>query len=124
MKCHPSIVVVKNLSKGSRFDFCRVSVQDAVKEIKKLSTRKATQYADLPAKFLKEDSDIFRNFVCDFFNDCVGRGDFPSILKIVNITPVFKKRDRDLKDNYRPVSILLASSKVFEKLLVNKLRCL
>ena len=90
MKCHPSIAVVKNLSKGSRFDFCRVSAQDAVKEIKKLSTRKATQYADLPSKILKEDSDIFRNFVCDFFNDC----------------------------------ILPASSKVFEKLLVNKLRCL
>ena len=33
---HPSIVAIKNLNNGSRFDFCRVSVQDVVKELKKL----------------------------------------------------------------------------------------
>ena len=65
---HPSIVAIKNLNKGSRFDFCRVCVQDVVKEIKKLSTRKATQYTDLPVKILKENSDIFGNYICDFFN--------------------------------------------------------
>ena len=35
---HPSTVAIKNLNKGARFDFCRVSVQDVVKEMKKLST--------------------------------------------------------------------------------------
>ena len=65
---HPSIVAIKNLNKASRFDFSRVSVQDVVKEIKKLSTRKATQYTDLPVKILKENSDIFGNYICDFFN--------------------------------------------------------
>ena len=89
---HPSIVAIKNLNKGSRFDFCRVSVHDVVKEIKKLSTRKAAQYTDLPVKILKENSDIFGNYICDFFNDCVDRGDLPSILKIANITHVFQKR--------------------------------
>ena len=88
---HPSIVAIKNLNTGSKFDFCRVCVQDVVKEIKKLSTRKATQYTIVSVKILKENSDIFGNYFCDFFNDCVDRGDFPSILKIANITLVFKK---------------------------------
>ena len=35
---HSNIVAIKDLNKGLRFDFCRVSVQDVVKEIKKLST--------------------------------------------------------------------------------------
>ena len=114
---HPSIVAIKNLNKGSRFDFCRVCAQDVVKEMKKLSTQKVTQYTDLPVKILKENSDIFGNYICDFFNDCVNRGDFPSLLKIASITPVFKKGDRDLKDNYQLVSILPVISKIFEKLL-------
>ena len=63
---HPSIVAIKNLNKGSRFDSCRVGDQDVIKEIKKLSTRKATQYTDLPIKILKENSDIFGNYICDF----------------------------------------------------------
>ena len=44
-----------------------------------------------------------------------------SILKIANITPVFKKGDRDVKDNYRPVSILPVISKIFEKLLCKQI---
>ena len=118
---HPSIAAIKNLNKGSRFDFCRVSVRDVVKEIKKLSTRKATQYTDFPVKILKENSDIFGNYIVIFFNNFVDRGDFLPILKIANITPVFIKGDRDLKDNYRPVSILPVISKIFERLLCKQI---
>ena len=49
---HPSVIAIKNLNSGSRFDFCRVSVHDVKKEIMRLSTRKATQYSDLPVKIL------------------------------------------------------------------------
>ena len=118
---YSSIVAIKYLNKGSRFDFCRVSVQNVVKEIKKLNTRKAIQYTDLPVKILKKNSGIFGNNICDFFSDCVDRGDFPSILKIANITPVFKKGNRDLKGNYRPVSILPVCTKIFEKLLCKQI---
>ena len=96
---HSNIVAIKDLNKGLRFDFCRVSVQDAVKEIKKLSTSKATQYADFPAKILRENSDIFGNYICNFLNDCVEREDFLSISKTTNISLAFKGH-RDLKDNY------------------------
>ena len=114
---HPSIVIIQNLNKRSRFDFSRVSIQDVVEEVKKRSTRKATQYPDLPVKIIKENSNIFGNCTCNFFSN---GGDFPSILNIANITTIFKKEDRDLKDNYRPVSILPVISKVF---CINKLRC-
>ena len=113
LKCRndPNIVTIKYLNKGSRFDFCRVSLQDIVKEMKKLSTQKATQNTDFPAKVLKKNSDIFGNYICNFFNECADKEDFPSILKVANITPVFKKGDRDLKGSYRPVSILPVISK-------------
>ena len=39
------------------------------------------------------------------------KSEFPSILKLANITPVFKKVDRNSKENYRPVSILSNISK-------------
>ena len=56
---NPNVVAIKNLNSGSRFNFCRVRVHDVEKEIRRLSTRKATQYSDLPVKILKENSDIF-----------------------------------------------------------------
>ena len=36
---HPSVTAIKNLNDGSRFNFCRVSIEDVAKEIR---TRKVT----------------------------------------------------------------------------------
>ena len=48
------LLPLKILIKVEKFDFCRVSFQDVVKEIKKLSTRKATQSTDMLVKILKK----------------------------------------------------------------------
>ena len=40
---------------------------------------------------------------------------FPSYLKTTEVTPIYKKEKRDLKDNYRPVSILPVLSKLYER---------
>ena len=90
------------------------------KEIRKVDLRKATQDNDIPVRILKQNSDIFGSYICDFFNECVDKGVFQPIIKNVNITPVFKKAFRGSKGNYRPVSILPIISKIFEKLLPKK----
>ena len=118
---HPIIIAIKDFNKNSRLDFCRVSVENVVTEIKKLSTLKATQSTDLPVKILKESLDIFGSYIRDFFNYCVDKVDFPSILKLANIIPVFKKSYKGSRDNYRPVSILPVISKIFEKLLCRQI---
>lgn len=48
-------------------------------------------------------------------------GVFPTQLKRAKITPVFKKGDRTLISNYRPISILPFFSKVIEKCIVRRL---
>ena len=48
-------------------------------------------------------------------------GEFRDYLKQVNVSPIFKKDDSLDKENYRPVSILPLLSKVYEKLLYNRL---
>ena len=74
------------------FSFSNVSVADFEKEIRKIDPRKATQNTDILVRILKQNSDFFGNYICDFFNECVDKDAFPSILKNANITPVFKKR--------------------------------
>ena len=73
---HSSTIAIKDLNNTSLFSFSNVSVADAKKEIRKLDPRKATQNTDIPVRILKQSSDIFGNYICDFFNECVDKGVF------------------------------------------------
>ena len=116
-KNHPSIIAIKNARNGPSFYFCRVNVNDVRKEINRLKTRKAIQVTDIPVKILKENADLFSAYICDFLNETIRSGKFPSILKNGDITAVFKKGYKGSKENYRPVSILPIISKLFEKMI-------
>ena len=49
-------------------------------------------------------------------------GIFPDILKVGQISPIFKKGDPQQFGNYRPVSTLPVLSKIFEKLIFSDLK--
>ena len=48
------------------------------------------------------------------FQNCVDRRTFPDTWKKSNIVPVHKKDDKQMVDNYRPVSLLPILGKSFE----------
>ena len=48
-------------------------------------------------------------------------GYFPDNLKIAKVIPIFKKEDPSLCNNYRPISLLPAISKIFEKVIFKQL---
>lgn len=58
------------------------------------------QNTHIPVKILKQNADIFGNYICDFFNNCVDKDVSPTILKNANIAPIFKKGFLDFKDKY------------------------
>ena len=54
-------------------------------------------------------------------NLSLSQGVFPDELKIVNVIPLYKADDRMCFSNYLPVSLLCILSKVFEKVMYNRL---
>ena len=77
---HSSITVIRNLNIRSHFEFSFVRVARVLKEIKKLNPRKAAQTTDIPVKILKDNADIFADYICGFFNESLNCCKFPSIL--------------------------------------------
>ena len=65
------------------------------------------------------------NFSFDEQTKCVNYAltneKFPITLKNANVTPVHKKDDPTDKTNFRPLSVLLLLSKVFERVIYNQL---
>ena len=50
-------------------------------------------------------------------NICIALGIFPYILKTSKITPIYKKDNKELIENYRPVSTLPIFGKIFGKII-------
>ena len=114
---HPSILAIKRkLKSGPVFTFNHITKEDVIKEIN-LDASKASQEDDIPTKIIKENSDIFSNFLCQSFNNMIDVCIFPTSLKLANVTPVYKKGSKNSKENYRPISILPNISKIYERCL-------
>ena len=86
-------------------------------ELLKIDPKKATTGNSIPSKTLKLSADISADILQNLFNDMLSTGNFPDNMKLADITPVFKKKDPLKRENYRPVSILSAISKIFERLM-------
>ena len=120
---HPSIIAIRKKYKISEcFKFTEVDQKDIEKEILKLDVNKASQSSgDIPTKIVIENVDIFGDFICTSYNITVKSSQFYQNLKLADITSAYKKGKKDMKENYRPVSILPNLSKIFEKLVFKEM---
>ena len=55
------------------------------------------------------------------FQNILTTSTFPDAWKLANVIPIFKKDDKQLVENYRPISLLPICGKLFEKIIFNGL---
>ena len=116
---HPSILKIKlTTPENAHFSFTLTDLKSVIKEIGNLSESKSTPIESIPAKILKDNYDIIGPKIVIDFNSSIKTGIFPQNQKLADISPIFKKDLKLFKENYRPVSILPALSKISEKLML------
>ena len=94
------------------------SSEEVTAIIKNFENGKAS---DIPVSVIKRTAFFISPMLCKLYNDCMKSGVFPSCLKVGKITPIFKKGDRELLKNYRPVSTLPIFGKIFEKIICSRI---
>lgn len=86
-------------------------------KIMTLPNKKSTGSDDVPNCILKENANIISSHLVPLINESLESGVFPNTLKTTKIKPLFKKGDPKHTENYRPIALLYAFSKLFEKII-------
>ena len=68
-KDHPSILAIRSNCEKETLRFAEINIEDIKKDILKLGKSKASQHSDIPIKFIKENLDIFADFLCTYINN-------------------------------------------------------
>ncbi len=94
------------------FDCNGVEVLDILNELQN------SKSSDIPVKVIKRAAPIISPLLSSYYNIMMQAGTFPDVSKTGKVTPIFKKGDPQLLENYRPISTLPIFGKVFEKLYI------
>ena len=98
-----------------------ISPQELERAFKKLKKDKATGVDEISAEILLHTKNKIQSYLIQIFNKIFQMGYFPLQWGVATIVPLFKKGDRDLCDNYRGISLLSITSKLFTSIINNRL---
>ena len=98
------------------FSFPSVTYKEILNEINSLDTSKSTQLENILFKIIKDNADIFTNFILQNFNKCILDGKFLDQLKKHTLLLSLKKETIMIKPTTLP-----SLSKIYERLIYNQI---
>jgi len=119
-KDHPSIRVIKQHVHVNTFKFSHVNPTEVMKQIDLLDNKKSSG-GNIPTDILKGTKELICPYLTDSINSEIYDCKFSDEMKVAELIPVCKNNDSDLKENYRPISVLPAVSKNYERVLKDQI---
>ena len=90
------------------------STNEVYELIQSLDVNKSTGHDGIISRMLKSAGLAIVPSLTRLFNLCLSEGKFPASWKKADVIPPHKKNNKDVCNNYRPVSILPVVSKILE----------
>ena len=98
-----------------------VSKDGVIKLLKGLNPSKALGPDELHPRVLKELATELGPVFAHLFQQSIDTGEIPKEWSLANICPLFKKSDRSLACNYRPVSLTCVPCKLLENIVCSNI---
>jgi len=99
----------------------RASEDEIIPIIQTLKNKNCHQPYDIPLFLWRSIATNIANPITFLANQMFSTAIFPKICKLSILTPIFKKGNIDKPENYRPIAGLHNLSKIFERLMLNRI---
>ena len=115
--------VFKQLMNSSKTVLHEYALQDKELEeaFNSLKPNKSPGFDYISSSVVKFCASCLFNPLKHIFSLSLQAGTFPNGMKIARVSPIFKKREEFFFTNYRPISVLPCFSKLFERIMYNRL---
>ena len=101
--------------------FCPTDSHEILEIINKLKNKTSCAYDGISSKLLKAIKNEICHPISILVNKSLSEGVFPDELKLAKVVPIYKSKNKECIDNYRPISVLPAISKIYEKVVFKRL---
>ena len=113
----PDVIPRKVFEETDKLKNIIINENDVKRYINKLKITKSPGPDEIHAIVLKELEDIIAWPITKIFNNSFESINVPLDFKLANITPIFKKGDKKIAANYRPISLTSITGKIQESIL-------
>ncbi|KAF2343437.1 Reverse transcriptase domain, partial [Trinorchestia longiramus] len=93
------------------------TVEEVEEQLSILNPYKSTRPDGLGPRILRETAEVISEPLTNIFSRSLETGIVPDDWKRANVTPIFKKGNKQIPNNYRPISLTSVISKTIERLL-------
>ena len=100
-----------------KFSLKTVKEKEVLKLLKALKRKKSYGPDGITSEILKIGAEVLAAPLTWIINTSITTGEFPEEWKIAKIIPLFKKGNRRMMKNYRPVSLLSVAGMILEKII-------
>ena len=103
------------------WEFIVVTKEEVMKTIQSLKNKRSSGFDGISNRLIKNIGDIIAKPISKLINQSITEANFPKILKEAKVVPIHKKGSKLEVANYRPISLLPALSKIWEKIINTQL---
>ena len=94
--------------------------RELLKLVRNLPSKASCGHDSISNILLKEIIQQLTPVLIDIFNRSLLTGEFPAVMKLAEVIPLYKSKEKYYESNYRPISLLSTISKILEKIVYSR----